>query len=222
MKIIAVFVLVSLLGIAIPVACHAQTFRLKAGMNVSCLNTQDRDQSYNKGRMLKPGFQLGGTAEIRMNHLFSLESGILLMTNGERHTYTEYLSEPFTKVIRTTNLYYLNLPLAGKIYWGHSRMKGYFSMGPYLGIGVYGRQNDETTPSGNLSSKFTIEWGNNGLHNEFRRLDFGWMLNAGIAMKAFQLGVFYHYGMADIQSNDINEARTNTRVAGLSIGYKIY
>jgi len=201
--------------------CNSQSFQIKAGLNYSYLRNFDQYQSYNDGLMPKIGFHLGGCVEFPLTNHFSIAPGLLFSNIGEKQKYVGVLSEPFTKKIDITNLYYLDLPINGKLSFNISKSRFFVSAGPYVGFGLFGKYNQKLTPSTDLNTKSNIDWGNDPYNNEFRRLDYGINAAVGLNRKSYSLNIFYSYGIADIQAFDANKSRTKNRVLGISLGYSL-
>jgi len=110
----------------------------------------------------------------------------------------------------------------------------YFGAGPYIAMGVGGKQKIEGKSLGvAFSSKEKIEYSNDDpstFNNEegsglgvMRRFDYGLNGVAGFQLNNVMIGVNYGYGLAKLQSgtNSSDDNKNKHRVVSLSIGFKL-
>lgn len=64
-----------------------------------------------------------------------------------------------------------------------------------------------------------IKWGSD-YESDFKRLDFGLTMGAGVEINSIQIGLTYGLGLANISPSTDNGSKINNRVLGLSVGYK--
>jgi hypothetical protein len=201
----------------------AQDFRIKAGVNLASQNYKNvyYNRSYDQYQMINLGFHAGATTDFIINDRFSIESGILFSEKGEKYR-TEFYdngnSGENAKLIQTINLYYLDLPITGKVTFGHHKEKYFICAGPYVGLGLSGQVIEKTNIT-DRKNKFAVEWGKSQWFPCYKRFDFGGLISAGVVVHSFQINLFYEYGLINIVGNDVNGNKTNNQVGGLSIGY---
>ena len=136
---------------------NAQTFGLKAGLNLSNMLEKDDDDTYSNDYKMNPGFHIGGTVDVPISDILSFESGLLLTTKGFK--YEE--EEMGISIKAKANLYYLDIPLTLKASHELSEgLKMFGAVGPYVGIGLSGKikatveyQGDEET------DEEDVKWG---------------------------------------------------------------
>ena len=203
----------------------AQTFGIKAGLNLSNMLIKDSEvflpyDYLNDKPGMNPGFHLGVTSEIPVLDLFTLETGLLFNTMGYRIT-TE---EPFGSTTLVTkenhDLLYLDIPLTVKIPFSVSGYNFYGSFGPYAGMGITGNIKTKAT-FGDLveTEKGTIRWGSEAGVDELRRVDYGLTFGAGVKLSYFQVGLSYILGLANISPESASGSKISNRVLGISVGY---
>ncbi|HZK08561.1 MAG TPA: porin family protein [Bacteroidales bacterium] len=218
-KVITLLVMLFVVSLATEVV--AQTIRARAGFNLSKMLMKDDDKtlsSEDEYKML-PGFHLGATAEIPFSDMFSFETGLLLSTKGYKYKDEGSLYETEGKV----TLYYLEIPITGKATFDVGGVKVYGVFGPYLGFGLTGKYKNEFTIAGiTEKSDGDIEWGTDAEKDDYKRLDFGLTVGAGVEIDAFQIGINYGLGLANLSPNSDNGYRQKNRVLGITIGYKIF
>lgn len=191
----------------------AQRFGVKGGLNLSNMLIKDDDKTYSDDFKMKPGIHIGVTAEFPMTEMLSFETGLLLSTKGFKLSREGYEGK--------MSLNYLDIPLTGKASFDIESVKVYGVFGPYVGIGISGKSKFENTYEGETEiDDDIVVWGSDKEESDFKRLDFGLTVGAGVELNAIQIGTSYNMGLANI-SPDTEDGRTNkNRVLQLSIAYK--
>ena len=199
----------------------AQTFGVKAGLNLSNLLEKDDEDTYSTDYKMKPGFHVGATAEFPLSEMFSFEPGILLSTKGYKYSDSGSDSGYDWEETETANLYYIDIPLLAKASYDLGSVKIYGALGPYLGIGLSGKWEYEYSFDGDTESESeTVEWGNDSENDHLKRLDFGLTFGAGVEISSFQIGLAYNLGLKNISAYTGDGFKVNNRVLGISVGYK--
>lgn len=187
-------IILVLVFVAFANASNAQQLSVKAGLNLSNLNDNDGVIDYET----KLGFNIGVGAEFGINDMFTFEPAVLISAKGTQ-----------IKDLSKINFLYAEIPLNLKAYFDVTGIKIYGLLGPYLGIGLTGKTKFD--PDLNLND-LDIEWGDD--LGEFKRLDYGVNIGAGIDLGKIQIGAQYGLGLADI-SSDIKHS-----VIAINVGYK--
>lgn len=195
--------LIVVLMVSMTSESFAQTYRVKAGLNLSTMIFR-----FDKGAPVSPdklnyGLNLGATAEFPINDLFSFETGLLLSYKGAKMDGI---------IARTASLspLYLEIPLNIKETYKINGGKVYGAIGPYLGIGIYGIGKYENTTE-------KIVWGTSAA-SDLKPFDFGLSFSGGFEIDVFQLGLNYGLGLVNIAN--INNTTVKNKVIGITIGYK--
>ena len=189
----------------------SQEFGIKAGLNLSNMHIV-YDRMLSNDSNMKTGFHIGATAEFPLTEIFSLETGLLLSTKG----FIEEVKDFNYKVI--FNPLYLDIPLTVKAssYIGGTKVYGMF--GSYIGIGLSGTIKGEVIVDGvTTSQEIDIEWGSD-IDSDFKRMDFGLIIGAGVELNSIQIGLNYSLGLANISPQ--TNLKINNRVLGISVGYR--
>jgi hypothetical protein len=202
------------IALTFTVESFAQTFGARAGLNLSTSIMKDDDDTYSDDFKMKPGFNIGGTAEFPINETFAFETGLFLSTKGTKETY----SEPDYDYTAIANLYYFDIPLTGKAYYEVGEVKIFGLLGPYLGIGLSGKTKYKETGYSDFNE--TVKWGNDSENDDLKRLDFGLIFGAGVAISDFEVGLSYNLGLKNISSYTGDGFKINNRVIGITLGYK--
>ncbi len=195
----------------------AQTFGIKAGLNLSNFRIKDDDDTLSDDFKMNSGFHIGPTVEFPINELFSFESGLLLSTKGFKVSDKgTHLDETFDYK-QKLNLLYLDVPLTAKATYDIGGAKIYGTFGPYIGTGLSGKAKYEADGHTNEDD---INFGSDEDDDDLKRLDYGLTAGAGIVFNAIQIGITYGLGLANISNNTDDGYKINNRVLGFSVGYK--
>lgn len=211
--------LIVVIGFTMTTESYAQTFGVKAGLNLSNMLVEDDDDTYSDDFKVNPGFHVGATAEFPITELFSFETGLLLSTKGFKVSEEETFMGETVKYESKLNLIYLDIPLTAKASFdlGGARIYGVF--GPYIGMGLSGKSKFEITAMGETETdEEDIKWGSD--EDDFKRLDLGLTMGAGVEISSIQIGLSYGLGLANISTYTDGGSKISNRVLGISVGYK--
>lgn len=202
-------------------ALLAQKYGIKAGLNLSNMRIIDNDADYGRNFDINPGFHLGATAAFPLTKIFSIETGLFLATRGYKSSEEEIIEgETYAKEART-NLLYLDIPVTAKASYAVGKAKLYVVFGPYASVGLSGRLTyDQSYNSATIPEDESVTWGSAEDAANFKRMDYGLAMGAGIAINAFHIGYIYHLGLANISPATANGLEINNRVLGVSVGYQ--
>lgn len=203
-------IVVLMLGLSVNAFAQA-TFGVKAGLNLSNMLWEDDDYTYSDEMNFtsKPGFNFGPTLELPISEKISFETALLLSTLGAKAEFDN--GEGTTK--RSVNLLYLNVPLTAKIKFDVGGMQVFGALGPYLGYGISGTFKTEG------ESDEDVKWGSSD-EDDFKPFDAGAHFGAGIGIKAFEIGLSYELGLANIAVYTDNGYKELNRCFAISVGYK--
>ena len=194
----------------------AQTFGVKAGLNLSNQISKSNNYTFSDDYKMNPGFHIGATAEFTISHFISIETAMLITTKG----YKMSIGDSTFEFKVNSNLFYLDIPLTAKVTFGVGAVEICGVFGPYLGIGLSGKDKIEQTIQGETETfNETIKWGSDQEH-DYRRLDFGLTMGVVVEINSIQIGLSYGLGLANISSYTFNGHDEYNRVIGLSVGYK--
>jgi hypothetical protein len=206
--------LITLLVITMVLPAFAQTFSLRAGLNLSNMLMKDDVETYSEENKMNPGFHLGGLVEFPLSDGFAIETGLLVSTTG----FKIKESDPtFGDAVGKINIYNLNIPITAKAYVNAgSNTKIYFNFGPYIGFGLSGKS--KYTFDGDTEST-DIEIGSSDT-DDIKAFDFGIQAGTGVEISSFVVGVSYGLGLANISNYTEDGTKINNRVLAISLGYK--
>lgn len=195
----------------------AQSFIVRGGLNLTKMMLKDNEDTYTSQYDWRPGFHLGATAEFPFAKMFAFETGLFLAAKGMNyHDSGDGWSE--TDKIA---LYYLDIPLNGKVYLNAGKIKVYGTLGPYVGIGLSGTNNWKYSESGySDSNKESINWGSDPDKDDLKRMDVGATIGGGIELNSLVVGAYFSHGLANISANTDGGSKANNMVIGLTVGYK--
>lgn len=207
---------------AITTQVNAQSFAVKAGMNLSNMVVKESDSTLSNDYKSNIGFNFGGTIEIPMVNNFSLEPGIFVSTKG----FHEEISEDFFGIKYSMkmnmNLYYIDIPINGKYTFNMNNFKIYGLLGPYLGIGLTGTYKQESTAMNQTQTEEkTVVFDSKNEEFHLNRFDYGFQIGAGVEVQSFLFAITYNYGLGNILPNTENNSTATHRILGFSVGYRL-
>ncbi len=199
-----------------------QRITVKTGLNISSQHFKGIYQSYIDGIKWKPGFNVEATTSIPITEVLSVETGLAFSTKGYKQFQEQGPALDMSDYKRNVNLYYLDLPLNFKTLIDLGSTGIYGTLGPYVGIGLFGKEKSEYDFRGTpRSDTREINWGSDAATDDYKRFDFGLSAGLGMEMKTLQLGVYYRYGLANISSYTGGGRIVNNRGFTISLGYRL-
>lgn len=176
---------------------HAQIIGLRGGYSLSSIYSRSYLGTPYDYKSIN-GFQCGILAEFPLSTTakwLTLETGFLIQTKGSDITYIRYhVTHPSEIIDNLTNLYYLDIPLSVKMYSSVGKTSLYFEVGPYVGIGLSGKNYD----TGNYPTQTKkISWGPSNI-DDYKRFDGGISIGVGLKIKPILIGLSYDSGLANI------------------------
>ncbi len=209
------FIICGLLSI---LESFAQTFEIKAGVNLSTMLSKDDRSTYSGDYTLTPRLLIGVTTEIPITQLFSIESGLLFSQKGYKldKKYTLYSTSEPVPVYTKAVLNYLEIPFLMKFSHSIFGLPLYGVLGPYAAFGISGKTiTNIYSGAMSASNVYENQFNSNG---PWKSLDYGLQAGAGITFGKYVFGLNYSYGLANI-SRHFPHAEKN-RIIGLTLGYK--
>jgi Outer membrane protein beta-barrel domain len=203
---------------------------LKAGLNSANVSVTD-DGDVEDAKSLK-SFHVGIVGDLYLANVLSFQPGILFTGKGSKTQSGQESDANFYRA--TTNPLYIEIPANLVLKFPlASNAKIYAGAGPYLAIGIAGKNKVEGKVAGvDFESKEDIEWSNDDpttLNNEegagfgiMRRFDYGINALAGVEFDKLIIGAGYGLGLAKLQSGTDNSSDDNNknRVWSFSLGYR--
>jgi outer membrane protein W len=210
---ISMIVLISLFCLQ----ANAQSYGLKAGLNLSNMLNKDDDDTYSNDYKMNPGFHIGAIVDVPFNDLLSFETGLLFTTKGMKYE-DEYLGTDLTTKV---NLYYLDIPLTLKAsYELGEGLKMFGAVGPYVGVGLSGKIKSTTEYLDNeTTNDDDIEWGSDEDEDDLKRLDMGLTFGGGVEFNSITIGISYDLGLSNISTYQDYGTTSKNRVLRFSVGY---
>ncbi len=213
-----------ILLICIPLCSNGHNFTLMAGVNFASIDyniSNSNDIFDNSHLSANYGFHAGMSHQLILNELFSLETKLLFSKKG--YILNSNDSEtPNIETIKTKfkyDLYYIDLPLTFRSSYRFRNVELFFETGLFYSFGLFGYFTvEQTFLDITATSKQKIDWGKKG---DFQRSDYGLIIGSGISISAFQLGVSYGKGLANISSHNSEEEifEIKNNVFSISLGY---
>ena len=199
---------------------YAQSFGFKGGLNLSKMLIADDDETYSDEFDIQPGFHVGPIVELPVNEMISIESGLLLNTKGFRGEDSETFGDDMYEYKTVANILYVDIPVTAKARFDVGGMKVFGNFGPYVGVALSGKAENESTFNGETEKDtYDFEIGSDEEEDDIRRLDFGLLIGAGVEINSIQIGVSYGYGLANVSAYREDGNEIKNRVIGVSLGY---
>jgi hypothetical protein len=202
---------------------------LKVGVNVANVTTTN-DGDIDEANALT-SFQVGLLLNLKFLPFTTFQPGIIFTGKGTK-TQAGQTSDP-TYFRATSNPYYVEIP-ANFIFKTPGPVKIFFGGGPYIAMGVAGRNKTEGKILGvPFSSDKDIQWSDDDpttLNYEegsgfgiMKKYDYGVNGIAGIETKKVILSAGYGYGLVKLQSGsgDSEDDRNRHRVITFAVGIKL-
>ncbi|MFP4090168.1 MAG: outer membrane beta-barrel protein [Cyclobacteriaceae bacterium] len=162
------------------------------------------------------GWQLGVEAEIPLNQDLSVQAALLLTRQG---FYFEDRNALLDIEIRSKPLY-LTLPLPLVYRTQAAGIQVFAGLGPYLSLGVGGSTDSEGDLAGlDFAEDGAIKWGNDRANDNYRALDWGSVLTAGVKRENLQFALSYYIGLANIYPEPDKDHIIRNRMLSLSTTY---
>ncbi len=223
--------LVILPSFFILLTASAQKAILRGGINLANVSITENGRIDDAKTLTS--FQAGFIGDINLGEFIALQPGILVTGKGSKTQSGNETDANYFKA--TSNPIYIEIPLnlVFKAPMG-ADTKFFFGAGPYLGIGVAGKNKTEGKIFGAaFSSEKNIEWSDDDPstldYDEgagfgiMKRFDYGLNGTAGFETKNVVLSANYGLGLAKLQSgsNSSEDDRNKHRVLSFTIGFKL-
>lgn len=198
-----------------------QSFRVKAGLNLSNMLMKSSDELVSDNYKMNIGFNAGITAEFPISGVFSFEPGLFISTKGFHESTNVTVDGVAVESKSKINLLYIDIPLTAKATFDVGNYQVFGVFGPYIGMGLSGKNKTEVTSMGaTTNDDMDIEWGE-GDDKDLKRLDAGLIFGAGVERSAYQLGITYGLGLANIAAFNTDTFQVKNRVLAITVGYKL-
>ena len=191
----------------------AQTFGIKGGANLAIMLAKDNDNVYSDDFKLNPGFHIGGTVELPIKGILTVEPGLLLTKRGYK---SENVAERETQK-NSINTYYIDLPVSLKANFDIAENTALsLLLGPYLGCALFGKvKSDVSGLDGDMTYRSDIIIG-----EELHRFDYGLTFGPEVSFSSFFIGVSYDLGLRDVFPDDQYGTIMKNRLIKVSFGYR--
>ena len=203
---------------------------LKAGVNLANVSiTNDGDIDENKALA---SFHVGFSGDVKLTDLLYLQPGIFFSGKGSKTESGDPNGSTWFRA--TSNPFYAEIPVHLVFKTPGKGVRFYAGAGPYLGIGLAGKNKVEGKFLGTaFRSENDIEWSNDDPstldyeegagYGIMKRFDYGANILAGLEFSKSVISLQYGHGLAKLQSGSNSSAddKNKHRVLSLSIGFKL-
>lgn len=205
---------------------------LRAGLNLANISVTDNGKVDDAKQLTS--FQVGLIGNVPLGTgLVAFQPGIVFTGKGSKTQSGDASSSQYYRA--TSNPLYIEIPanIVFKLPLG-TESKFFAGAGPYLGVGIAGKNKVEGKSLGiAFSNEKNIEFSNDDPtttnyeegagYGILKRFDYGLNGTAGIEGKSVVLGVNYGLGLAKLQSGSNSSADNNNkhRVLSFTVGFKL-
>ena len=203
---------------------------LKVGINLANVSINNNGNIDDAKTLTS--FQAGIIGNFGIAPFLAIQSGLVFTGKGTKAQQGTEGSATWSRA--TTNPYYLEVPLNFVFKTPTDPVKFFAGAGPYLGIGIAGKNKVRGAIGGiSYSSENTIKWSNDDpstLDYEegagfgiMKRFDYGLNGLVGIETKSLVVSANYGLGLAKLQSGTNSGADNNNkhRVLSFTLGFKL-
>jgi len=203
-------------------------FGLKGGLNLAKISIFDLGDAKQKQLL---SFHLGGVMNYTVAENFVIETGLLLSGKGTKlETFGSTAEVSITGKLSAAP-FYLEVPINAVYKVQLSSMNLRLFAGPYLAFGVAGNIKEKYSATGlpagvtlgsiGLDDATTkIKFGTNE-DGDWRPLDFGLNIGAGIELNNLLFAAQYGLGLSNVEPVNWSENESKNRVISISVGYML-
>lgn len=219
--------LVLFISIGIVLSVNAQKAYVQGGANLANITKDNAGNTDDKKTLVS--FNAGIMGTFGISKIVDIETGLLFTGKG---TKSENIVNDNNYVKARFNPYYIELPVNLLVKFPVSSTSHLFvNAGPYVAVGVAGKNKVETKFLGVVSnSESNIQFNNDNpttaqqedaSYSKIKRFDYGLNFGGGIALKSIILKANYGLGLAKINSTETNntaDKKNKYRTLSLSVG----
>jgi len=205
------------LGLTASAQTNPVKFGIKAGAAFS--NLSFSSSGYTETGDMSTSFYIGGTVDIPVSEMFSVQSGLLYIGKGTKQSGDlGDLGDGFSgKGEVKINPFYLEVPVNLVANFQAGSGKFFIGAGPYYAIGLGGKIKVKgTVGSSSAEIKEDIKYGDG---EAFKRGDFGINLLTGYQLSnGFNIHAGYGLGLSNVLNAD-GDGKAKNRVISVGLGY---
>lgn len=200
----------------------AQTIGVKAGYTLADMLIEEEGEIISEELEMRSGFHFGPTFEWGIGEEAGIETALLITTKGKRTNELETFEGISYRSNSKVNLWYLDIPVLGKLYADVGQTRIYGMAGPYVGIGLSGiTKMEETVGSENYDEEWDIVWGPDE-DDDLKRLGLGLAVGGGVEVNSFLFEFTAHFALNNISPQSDYNIVVRNRSFMFSLGYKFH
>jgi hypothetical protein len=211
-----------------PMTSLSQTYGLRAGVNLSTYYDKEAPEQLDYSYI--PGFHIGGIYDTALTKNLFLSIGIYFIQKGYKADYTYFLYvNPITGDIRPYPegyekyriklFYYLEVPILLKREFLINKTPLFLAVGPYFGIGLFGRSAWKTYKDDELIEKEWYKGGFGSGYQEQSRLNFGIQFESAVQLRQWEIGISYNHGLTSYFHEESSVYEISDRVFSIFLIY---
>ncbi|QIA07754.1 porin family protein [Draconibacterium halophilum] len=200
----------------------AQTIGIKAGYTLSDLLLKEDGESVSDEFDMRSGFHIGPTFEWGIGEGAGIETALLITTKGVKTNESELFEGIAYSSKSKVNLWYLDIPVFGKLYADVNKSRIYGMLGPYFGIGLSGKTKvEEKGGTESFNEEWNIVWGPDE-DDDLKRLGLGLAVGGGVEINSFLFEFTAHFALNNISPQTDYDMVARNRSFMFSVGYKFH
>ena len=213
--------LLSLMMVGAGIAASAQTSPVKFGVKAGVtFPTMAFNEDMGIDIKTSTSFYIGGTADIPVGGMFSIQPGITLSGKGFKINESASDEDGAFDVTAKSNLLYIEIPVNALVSIPVGEGKVFLGAGPYYGMAIAGKVKGKATVTmgGETESESIdedIEFGDDG---EYKRADFGVNFLGGYQLSnGFNIHAGYGLGLSNVSQD--SDVKAKNRVLSVGLGF---
>ncbi|MDX8339123.1 porin family protein [Draconibacterium sp. IB214405] len=191
----------------------AQTIGVKAGYTLSDMMIDEGGSIMTEQLNMRSGFHFGPTFEWGINEGAGIETALIITTKGIKINESESVNDHWYSIPSKVNLWYIDIPVFGKLYTNINALKIYGMLGPYVGVGLSGKIK--------LENDRKIVWGPDE-DDDLHRFGLGLGVGGGLELNSFLFEFTGHFALNNISTKANTDVTMRNRSFMFSLGYKFH
>lgn len=214
--------LLSLMMVGAGIAASAQTSPVKFGIKAGVTFPKASTSEDTEGMDIKTNtsFYIGGTADIPVGGMFSIQPGITLSGKGFKVDESEIVDGFGGSILAKSNVWYIEIPVNALVNIPVGDGKVFLGAGPYYGMAITGKVKTKVslTMDGQTQSESSDEDIDFGKDGDLKRGDFGINFLGGYQLSnGFNIHAGYGLGLSNIVQD--SEGDLKNRVLSVGLGF---
>lgn len=191
----------------------AQSVIIRGGVNIADLRAKINNINANKDNETKLGINLGAVIDLPVTQVVSFETGLAISSKGVNYNGSNYTGK--------IELLYIDIPVSAKINIKiNSKASFFIAPGIYLGIGTSGKFTTRYD-DWHQDIEETVSWGNDKDLDDFKRIDLGGQVSAGLEYNSIILAVEFANSLLNHSPEENDDFQIKNKVISVTLGLRL-